>query len=654
MSFADPHFAEPQWLWLALLGPIALLALQAYAARARERQLARLATPAFVAELTRSHSPGRRLFKNLLLVLTLIAASFALARPQWGARGIAVENLTEDVVFAVDCSRSMLAADISPSRLGRAKLAVQDFVWRHSNGRVGLVAFAGQAFLQCPLTFDHSAFLDALAALDERTIVVPGTDVGAALDEAFRAMEKLDRKKVVVLMTDGEDLEKSGVRMAKTLAEKGVTVYAIGVGTEVGAEIRIVNERGQVEFVRDPRGQVVRSRLDEPTLRSIAQATHGEYFPLGALGEGLAKVKQALRAADADAGVAPVRRHGIDRFQFPLALALVLLVVESLLGTRRRLRPALAGLGLVLLLQPVSTSAAIEVTAPTNSVPAAVSLPAPKSAPEFFHAGTAQLQANQFHEAEGFLQSALALQVGRVQPATLYNLGQTRYQLGIEELKKSLDATTTAQRALGALDRGDQALKSGRAALESNDLQRLIQAYLNGRGARRGLREATDQVRRAVTAHGAALQKWQRALDDFKSALELNPEDQDARENIAILEEAIAKLIDKIRALQQLGQIMGQQQQALGELMKQLRGKIPAEDAPPGASGDEDEDDEEDGQNGPREGQKEGRTREGQTLLISREEAGWILDALKLGGDRRLPMGQGDEKKPQDQKGKDW
>jgi tetratricopeptide (TPR) repeat protein len=206
---------------------------------------------------------------------------------------------------------------------------------------------------------------------------------------------------------------------------------------------------------------------------------------------------------------------------------------------------------------------------------------------------------------------------------------------------------------LGALDRGDQALREGRSALESENIQRMVQAYLDGRGARRGLREATDQVRRAMEAHGVALQKWQRALGDFKSALELNPDDADAKRNIEILEEAIAKLIDKIRALQQLGQIMGQQMQALGALMKQLRGKMPAPDAPPGA-GEEDEEEDEEGKNGPQEGQKEGRSRDGQTIRISREEAGWILEAFKLGGDRRLPMGQGEEKKPKDQKGKDW
>lgn len=336
MNFSAPHFAEPRWLWLAVLGPLLLIALQVYAARARRCQLAQIASPDFLANLTQSHSPARRLLKNILLVLAVAGIGLALARPQWGVREIASQNLSEDIVFAMDCSRSMLAADVSPNRLQRAKMAVQDFVRRHTNGRVGLVGFAGQAFLLCPLTFDHGAFEDALLAMDEKSIVVPGSDVGRALDESFRAIEKMDRKKVIVLITDGEDLEKSGVKVAKTLAEKGVVVFTVGVGTEAGAEIRVTNEQGQQELVRDSKGEPVRSQLDEPTLRAIAQATRGSYEPLGALGEGLAKVRLAVESKDLFSGGAPAQSFGVDRFHFFVAAVLVLLVAESLLGTRKR------------------------------------------------------------------------------------------------------------------------------------------------------------------------------------------------------------------------------------------------------------------------------------------------------------------------------
>ncbi len=335
MDFAHPHFAEPRWLWLAVLGPLALVALQRYSAWARNRQLAQIASPHFVQELTRSHSPTRRAIKNALLVLAVAGIGLALARPQWGQQQDIGQSLGEDIVFVLDCSRSMLAADVAPSRLQRAKLGILDFVQHRGRGRLGLVAFAGQAFLQCPLTFDYGAFQDALMAVDDKTIPILGTDVGRALDEGFHAMEQNNRRKPMVLITDGEDLEKSGVRTAEALAKQGVVVFVVGVGTPAGAEIHIVNEQGKPELVRDSKGEIVRSRLDEATLRGIGQATSGAYYPLGQLGEGLIRVRLALDAMNTASGSAPARKFGVERFHFPATAALVLLLTESLIGTRR-------------------------------------------------------------------------------------------------------------------------------------------------------------------------------------------------------------------------------------------------------------------------------------------------------------------------------
>ena len=338
-TFAHPHFAEPAWLWLALLGPLLLVALHRYAARARRKQLALLAAPEFIRELTRSLSRAWRAIKNYLLVLAVAGIGFAMARPQWGERPMAEQQLVgEDIVFALDCSRSMLAADVAPDRLERAKLSILDFVRRRGSGRVGLVAFAGQAFLQCPLTFDYGAFEDALRAVDTKTIPVAGTDIGRALEEANRAMEGESNRKLIILVTDGEDLQKDGVKTAEALAKKGVEVFSVGVGTPAGAEIRVLNERGIPELVRDSKGEIVRSHLDETTLREIAQATRGAYYPLGSLGEGLEQVRTAVKKMGVAAEAARNRKLGVDRFYVPLAVVLALLVIEPLLSTRRRMR----------------------------------------------------------------------------------------------------------------------------------------------------------------------------------------------------------------------------------------------------------------------------------------------------------------------------
>jgi len=313
-----------------------VVALQRYSALMRRTQLARIAAPDIVRELTRSHSPARRVIKEAMLALAVCFIGLALARPQWGEEKERETQLRgEDIVFALDCSRSMLAADVSPNRLQRAKLAIMEFVRQHVDGRVGLVAFAGQAFLQCPLTPDHDAFRDALTAMDERTIPVAGTDIGRALDEAYRAMDKKAPRKVVVLITDGEDLEKGGVKKAEALATNGVVVFTIGVGTPAGAEIQMLNEQGQPTLVRDSQGAPVRSRLDEQTLRAVATATKGAYHPLGALGEGLSRVRNAL-AMQAAAGDLAGSKRGVDRFHWFVAAVLLLVVVESLVGTRRK------------------------------------------------------------------------------------------------------------------------------------------------------------------------------------------------------------------------------------------------------------------------------------------------------------------------------
>jgi Ca-activated chloride channel family protein len=335
MNFARPHFEEPQWLLLAVIGPLLMVFLFRYAAVKRKQQLTQIASPRFVEELTSSHSSIRRGFKNIFLMFAMAFIGIALARPQWGELQATGRFLGEDVVFALDCSASMLAADVQPSRLQRSKLAILNFVRTQGRGRVGLVAFAGSAFLQCPLTLDYDAFSDTLEAVDDKTIPLPGTDIGRALKEANHAMEKGSRRKLVVLLTDGEDLERGGVKTAQTLATNGVVVFTIGVGSPAGTEIRVVNATGQSELLRDNNGEVVRSRLDEETLRGIAQATGGNYYPLGAAGEGLAKVRAAVEILSGSDDRSQTRSRGVDRFHLAIAAALGLMVVESLVGTRK-------------------------------------------------------------------------------------------------------------------------------------------------------------------------------------------------------------------------------------------------------------------------------------------------------------------------------
>ena len=644
MNFADLHFAEPRWLWLAAVAPVLLGLLYAHAANARQTQLAKMASPQFVEQLTVSHSPARRRFKNFLLLLAFAFAGLALARPQWGSVEDGNAFVGEDVVFVLDCSRSMLATDVLPSRMQRAKFAMLDFVRKQSHGRIGLVAFAGSAFIQCPLTFDADAFEETLLLVDEKTIPIPGTDIGRALNEANRAMDKNARRKMVVLVTDGEDLEKSGIVAAKQLATNGVVVFTIGVGTPAGKEIQFANAAGQMELVHDAKGEIVRSQLDETTLREIAQATGGSYYPLGALGDGLMKVRSAIHALDSASGRRPSAKSGVDRFHLFVAMMLFLLVAESLIGTRRKTFSTPTSLILLALLFNLSAQAATE----TNSPP-------PVTARDFYNVGTQQLAAKHFDDAEKMLQSSLAAQDNRVQPRALYNLGHARFAAGFELLKKGADAQKISEQGRATLTEGEAVLRTAEGALAEHDLEKMIAAYLEGCGVKHELSNAEKAVQAAMEVYGRTLQKWQRAADDFKSAAELNPTNTNAMHNSEIVEQHITKLVDSIRQTQSMLGALGKQKQDLGKMLSQLKGLIPAANAPPGSEGEEDE--EEGGmQPDSLADQKENAPRDGDQLRIplSPDQAGQILDGLSLDGTRRLSMSDQPGKPTKDKSGRDW
>ena len=295
----------------------------------------------------------------------------------------------------------------------------------------------------------------------------------------------------------------------------------------------------------------------------------------------------------------------------------------------------------------LSVVALASAATPSNTEP-----PAPSTAREFFNAGTELLSQGKLREAEADFEAALATQTARLQSPSLYNLGHVRFGQGLEELKKGPGARQTAEGAQGAAQSGDAAIHTANDALSGNDLQKMVDAYMRGRGARRELKAATAAVKQALESLGATLKKWQRASGDFKSAVELDPNDSDASHNAKVVDRSIARLIDQIHQLEQLANALGDKKNELGEKMKQLRGRIPAPDMPPGSAGDDDDD--EDNPFGPRPGDKEGGSKEGREITISPEQAGWILDSFKLGGDQRLPMGQGDQGNPKARPRKTW
>ena len=277
------------------------------------------------------------------------------------------------------------------------------------------------------------------------------------------------------------------------------------------------------------------------------------------------------------------------------------------------------------------------------------------TAREFYNEGTRYFEQTNLWRAEYNLERALSFQDDRLQPPALYNLGHIRFSQGAEELKKGPPGGKTAGVGRAVLGEADEAIKdldqalAGSNATTTNSAQaapetlpdetvkKLVDSYLKGRGARRDIRAATKLVKAALQAHQNTLMKWDRSSGDFKSAVELNQKDEDARYNADVVDRSIAKLIDQIKQLEQIAMNLGMKQQQLGEKLKQCRGKIPAPQMPPGAAGDDEEDDR--FPNGKEPGQEEaGKKDEQKDSGLTAEQAAWLLDAYKLDSDRRLPM----------------
>ena len=334
------NFANPAWLPVGLLCALALIWLwRRYDAR-QQAALAKFVSAHLRQQLTRSISPGRRRLQRGLFLGALIGLFVALAGPQVGFHWEQVSRRGNEIIFAIDTSRSMLTPDVKPNRLTRAKLAIDDFAQKLDGDAVGIVAFAGTAFLACPVTLDYGAFHESLGAVDTSTIPRGGTNISAAIQVAQAALRRRPGSdKIVILVTDGEDLEGNAFETAQAAAKAdGIKIYTVGVGTAAGDLIPIPQAYGG-GFVKDETGAFVRSRLDEQGLKAIAGATGGFYVPLGTQAEGLELIFQNVLGSIAKHELASRQQKiYIERFQWPLAASLAMLLSSLLIGSRRRSR----------------------------------------------------------------------------------------------------------------------------------------------------------------------------------------------------------------------------------------------------------------------------------------------------------------------------
>ena len=303
----------------------------------KRKAIKRFGNSALMQKLALSFSPKKQRWKVALLLLAVFFLLFSLARPQLGSRLTLMKREGVDIVIAMDCSLSMMAEDFKPSRLEKAKQEVNGLIARMRGDRVGLVAFAGEAFIQCPLTLDYSAAQMFLDIMDVNLIPQPGTAVGDAIRTSIKGFNQKERKyKVLILLTDGEDHDSDPLGAAEEAAAEGIRIYTIGIGSVQGEPIPIRNKRGEVTgYKKDKEGNVVMSKLDETTLQKIALTSGGKYYHATSGEMELDRIYDEISKMEKKELEGKLLTQYEDRYQAFLFLSILCLMIEFLLSERR-------------------------------------------------------------------------------------------------------------------------------------------------------------------------------------------------------------------------------------------------------------------------------------------------------------------------------
>lgn len=453
MQFYKPEFLI--YLWLVP----AVLLVYGLSRRLWARRLHKLILEKkLLAKLLDGYKSFEWTTRAALMGLVVLCLVVALARPQWGDEKRSLQRKGVDIVFLVDTSLSMLAEDVKPNRLGKAKFEIETFVQNLRGDRVGMVTFSGSGFLQTPLTLDHAAFLLFLDAVQVGFLPDPGTSLAQAIRLAIRAFPQKELKyKALILFTDGEDFEGGLDAAIADAKEAGVRVYAIGLGTAEGEPIPLKNERGERSgFKKDRSGQMVLTKLNPALLERIAKETGGLYLP-GTPGEKEVElVLKHLRAWGEQQFSEKMVVEREDQFQMFLVLALMLLIAEMLV--RRRDRKGAAWLGCLFafffftgFFEPQQTTVKkgnehFQEKRYQSAIEAyrKVQLKNPDSPEVLYDLGTALYKTDAFQESARDLEIASKTQDPKLKAQALYNYGNAQYRLGnfekaIESYKKVLD-----------------------------------------------------------------------------------------------------------------------------------------------------------------------------------------------------------------------
>ncbi len=336
---AGVPFAERQWLitGLPLLGGGALsIVIINYIWRRRTLRI--FAEESALERIIEGYNPARQLLKGTLIIAVIIFAVIALARPQWGLREQEVTRRALNIIIAVDTSQSMMAEDHSPNRLEKARKELNAFVQNMKGDRLGLIVFAGKAYLLCPLTMDYGAVREYINAIDVNTISLQGTAIADAIDTAITVFNnRQSRFRILIVLTDGEDHEGNMQQSIKNAKKEGVVVYTVGIGSPGGAPIPIIGSDGNMQgYKKDNDGNVIMTKLNEDILRRVALETGGKYYSATSGELELKKIFDEIINLERETISTTMYATREERFQYFLACAIMLLILDLILPERIR------------------------------------------------------------------------------------------------------------------------------------------------------------------------------------------------------------------------------------------------------------------------------------------------------------------------------
>ncbi len=533
------RFANPEALW-ALLALPALALLLAWSLRRRRAIAARFVSAGLLSRLAPGHSPARVAAKATAVVLACAGVIFAAARPQWGYEDRKISSRGIDLMVAVDTSLSMQSQDYKPNRLARAKDLLQNILWTAKGDRVGVIAFARDAYVMCPLTLDYGMAASALRSIGPDTVPAQGTAVGDAIRAAVRAFDTASAgERVLVLLTDGEDQGSEPVKAAEDAKRSHVRIHTIGIGTSEGMPIPL----GEGGYKQDREGRVVNSKLDFSTLTKIAQVTGGKAIRANASGAAeldavVADIERLQKTRQQDA----VFRVYTERFQWFLLPAILLLVWEMLEtgASRRAARRRLATGGAAALL--------LGLTAPAGAWPGEANLLAREAQKQY--------QSGDFKKAEDLY--GQAAEKAPNAPELKLNLGNAQYQAGKQE--KALESFK------GVYDEKKPGLNAD-AKFNAGVVRQNLAAK-----AVEELQKASDPASAAATAPGGAsktagaekppldraIERLEQALGDYRSAILSNSADPDMKFNYELASRQLEELLRRKQQQQQQQQQQNQ------------------------------------------------------------------------------------------------